>query len=286
MNPAFLYYLDRNFRYHEYAVGSIKSLIRNGGVSPSKIFVRTCVGDFSHDLTGQALLDSYRKLGIALVDCGNLEHALGPAISKLMAIDAALSADYGQGGVVMLDADTYLPSKVSIQDWIEKLDALPGWMCATYRDPNKPRLAYSQRLDVQIFRELSGQSALASHRRSLLMKRVFGVAESDFLAWLDAQPNWTYGGMWVVRPGAKFLRCWDDAVAWQWVMNCDETAAMILRMLNPASWLWLDGLGVNHVVNPKPLDFTADVGGFLHYAGNWYRGEHAAEITAHLASLP
>lgn len=285
MNPAYLYYVNRNYRFHEYAVGSIKSLIRNGGVDPSKIFVRTCVGDFLHEITGQQFLAQYEKLRVNVVDYGNLEHALGGAVSKLTAIAAALREPYGSDGVVMLDADTYLTTKTDLHGWIDKLDALPGWQCATFRDPNPPRNAYTQRLAVQIFQDLAGLSDLSSYRRSMLMRKCLGFDEARFLTWLDSELTWTFGGMWVVRPEASKLRGWSDAVDWQWVMNCDETAAMFLRMLNPSSWLWLDGLGVNHVVNPPVLDFSAEVGGFIHYAGAWYRTKFWQKITEHLLSL-
>lgn len=278
---VFLFYVLQQPRWHDLALGAVVSLIQNGGVSPDSVVIRTSVGDLQRTLYGREILSRYKHLGVRLMDCGNLEHERG--VAKVLAMEGVFAA--GADSLVIVDVDTFVMSPVDMNAWVKRL-LESGVDFANYKNPEDAASEYVKRVGFGPYIPgLTQMWGVEAKRRDVLYQSIFGFTEAEFVNHLRGN-NWAYGGVWFARSSVRHDPNWRGCLELAWFCTCDEVASWILRWRSPELKAgWLDGTGVEHVLEFGKLDFTREIKGWIHYAGNECRVRNLDAVTDKVEEL-
>lgn len=286
MSRAVIHILAKScHRYLHYATILVDSLIRNGGVRGTDIFVSVDTALLSSDpLTPGDMLSNgcVEYLG----GVANLEFYPASEIGKFRRCDSIFERFEDVGAVIQMDADMALTESL---DFIRQIlrasgEHLSGFTLANYRQPKQKNgstfgalfRSRSIELGVHPFKPMDHDKN-AQRRFDLLVGAALEV-DPVFVAMQADSLGWGYGAVHAIS-----RKLWSDGSFWRafLLLNtfnaCDESIVAMWRSSTKRG----AGDGFHFIdesilpMRTSPMTgFGLDVGdgpGLVHYSGDWFR---------------
>jgi len=245
----------RGKRYLEYAALSVMGLVR-GNVHPTNIFINC---HKSQEFTLKTEIDVLRALGVNIYFT-TLNH-----IAKHCIVDEYFHQFPNVQRIVQIDADCVFDGdyRIKLDDFFTPDSDISLWSngCDGVKD-------HKDRMTLLLEPYKSDKLKYIGFVQDVFDVDIFSNYFKNFLT-----KGWIYGGIILYNRSILSKKYdWNSILKHSKISQCDETPIQYVRC-DPIDLITetLNSSRINHIVNPKELNFTNGSNHFIHFAGDHYR---------------